>query len=40
MASNNSGPDAAAATRVPFVLFAHNVEHVIWQRMREVLLGL
>src|SRR5207253_1657899 len=29
-------PNVTRAATPPTVLFAHNVEHVIWQRMREV----
>jgi sugar transferase (PEP-CTERM/EpsH1 system associated) len=31
-----AAPNIARAAAPPTVLFAHNVEHVIWQRMREV----
>jgi len=31
-----AAPNVARAAARPTVLFAHNVEHVIWQRMREV----
>src|SRR5439155_1169028 len=31
-----AAPNVARAATPPTVLFAHNVEHVIWQRMREV----
>jgi sugar transferase (PEP-CTERM/EpsH1 system associated) len=31
-----AAPNVTCAAAPPTVLFAHNVEHVIWQRMREV----
>ena len=31
-----AAPNVARAAAAPTVLFAHNVEHVIWQRMRDV----